>query len=317
MLKIKLVIWDADETLWEGKLIYGNVYLKNETAEVLKQLNKLGIIQVICSKNDKEPLELELKKFNIDKYFNSIYASWEPKNFVIKDILQKYNIEPEETLFIDDETINREEIKQLVGCHVDFDSDLFNIMKYFDTDRLLLMKQERRRQTAQNEFRGTFEEFLENSGMVFEIKKGHTGMLTRITNLANRTNELNAARNRYSEEEIKRILESPEYIVYVVFLKDKYGDYGLIAETIIEKSKDTWSIKDLCVSCRVMGRGVGTKLLKYILEQSNSNNIKRVEGYVKLDDDNFRMHKLYDSAGFKVYIPEGAKDGYRYFEFRN
>lgn len=315
---IKMIVWDCDETLWEGKIIYGQVFLKYETKEVLKQLDKLGILQYVCSKNDFEPLKKQLEAFGIAEYFKGVKASWDPKSKMMKEILKETGIEPERVLFIDDETINRDEVKQLAGCHTDFEIDLYNVLKYFDTERILTMKQQRVREKAEKEFKGTFKEFLENSGMVCDITPANKDMLARITNLANRTNELNAARNRYSEEAVKSILESKNHSVWVAFLKDKYGDYGLIGEIIIEKQKDDiWFIKDVCISCRTMGRGIGKKLIEYVKQQAKLNNVKSLHGVIEVNEENFRMPRLYVKCGFKEYQPAGAKQGYTYYEYKN
>lgn len=302
---MKLIIWDCDETLWEGKVMYGDVKLKKETKEVLKQIDKLGISQAICSKNDFDGVHKWLKKFEIDHYFKTIKANWEPKHLSINTILSGQRCTAEETLFIDDEAINRDEVKQLVGCHVDFESDLYQILKYFDTDRLKLMNQQRDRTDAEKTYRGTFKDFLENSGMVCEIKEGHKAMLTRLTNLTNRTNELNASRNRYSKEEVESMLSSEDYLVYVAFLKDKYGDYGIIGEIIVDiTTKGEWFIKDLCVSCRTMGRGIGKKLLRFVKQKAREHKVTYLYGEVNIKEDNWRMPKLYEQEGFRVVNPE-------------
>jgi len=311
---MKLVVWDLDETLWEGKLMYGNVKLKDETKEVFKQLNKLKIKQCICSKNNLKDAIKKLDEFGLTKYLSDIVANWSPKSENIKNMLIVEDVKPEETLFVDDEKINRAEVKEVIGCHVDYDTDLFNIMKYFDTDRLLLMKQERQRHTAEKEYKGTFKDFIENSGMVFEIRPGHVGMLTRITNLANRTNELNASRNRYSEEQIKEMLENHEfYQTYVINLKDNYGDYGIIGEVIIEKLKSTWYIKDICISCRVMGRGIGTRLLQHVISTAKQRKIYNIIGLVVLSEENFRMPELYEKLGF---INTSEKKNIKWYELK-
>ena len=307
---MKLVVWDADETLWEGKLIYGNVKLKYETKEILKQINKLGIEQCVCSRNNLEDVENKLIEFGLKKYIIGIRADWLPKNIMIKDILEQTDVLPEETLFIDDEKINRAEVSEIVGCHVDYDKDLFNIMKYFDTNRLVLMKQERQRHTAEKDYRGTFKNFIDNSGMVFEIRKGHTGMLTRITNLANRTNELNSTRTRYKEEQIKEMLESPKYLVNIITLKDNYGDYGIIGEIIIRKESNRWFIQDLCISCRVMGRGMGSKLMSNIINLAKRSKVSKIEGIINISKENFRMPKLYEKLGFTKTFEDKEKIWY-------
>ena len=49
--KIKLIIWDLDETFWEGTLSEGGVK-KTDNVKLVKRLSSEGIINTICSKND-------------------------------------------------------------------------------------------------------------------------------------------------------------------------------------------------------------------------------------------------------------------------
>ena len=51
--KIKVVIWDLDDTLWKGTLAEGDdVQLLENRVAIIKELNKRGIVNAICSKND-------------------------------------------------------------------------------------------------------------------------------------------------------------------------------------------------------------------------------------------------------------------------
>ena len=54
MKRIKVVVWDGDNTLWDGTVFYKdkeNVRIKPGTQEALKELDKRGIKSTICSKN--------------------------------------------------------------------------------------------------------------------------------------------------------------------------------------------------------------------------------------------------------------------------
>ena len=299
---MKLVIWDLDETLWEGTIYYNEtVKLKPEAREVLKQIDKLGVMQYVCSHNKLEPVLEKIEEFGLTKYFKGIRAEvGREKPEIIQEILDEENIMPEETIFFDDTPLNRGSVKEIVGCHTDYEEDLYKVMKYFDTNRLKLMNQQRTRVTAEESFKGDFKEFLKTANMVVDIKVAGTDEIPRITNLANRTNELNAVRNRYNEGEIERFISDNNYIIYVVYLRDKFGDYGLIAEAIVERNENEWFIKDVCVSCRTMGRGIGTKLLKRIIDLAKASSIKKVTGYIIKNDSNFRMGPLFEKRGFKA-----------------
>ena len=306
---MKMIIWDLDETLWHGTVFYDDVKLKSETKEILKQIDKLGIIQCVVSKNNPEDVAGKLSGFGIGKYFKTIMINWEPKHENIFHIIEAEKIDPKEVLFIDDDPVNRESVKQFVGCHVDYDTDLYEIMKYFDTERLVSMRQQRTRKTAETTWKGDFKEFLKTVNMEINIVEPDSTMIPRITNLANRTNELNATRNRYTEEKIKQYMEDENYLMLVAFMKDKFGDYGLIGEIIIEKKETEWVIQDMCISCRTMGRGVGSELLKRVIELAKGN-VTKIFGAIKKTKENFRMPKLYEKHGFVKYLSDGDVDCY-------
>jgi len=298
---MKLVIWDLDETLWEGTIYYGEtIKLKNEAEEVLKQISKLdGVKQYVCTHNKMENTMCILKNTNLLKYFDGIKASTGiEKDVMVLEILEETGCSPEETIFIDDTSFNTALVKAVTRCNVDYFTDLFEIFKYLDTDRLKLMNEQRDRFNAEQKWSGTHKDFLMSVKSELEIKNAIPADIKRISDLANRTNELNAARNRYTEKEIETFIKG-NYTVLVGRLKDKFGDYGLIAETIVETVNDKMIILDFTVSCRTMGRGVGSQLMEFLIAHAMLNNMKKIQGIINTTTDNFRMPKLYKKFGFK------------------
>ena len=50
--KTKLIIWDLDDTFWDGTLSEGGVSFNNENLKLVEELTTKGIMNSICSKND-------------------------------------------------------------------------------------------------------------------------------------------------------------------------------------------------------------------------------------------------------------------------
>ena len=50
MEKIKLVIWDLDDTFWNGVLSEDKVTFNERNIEIVKTLTDRGIVNSICSK---------------------------------------------------------------------------------------------------------------------------------------------------------------------------------------------------------------------------------------------------------------------------
>ena len=52
--KIKMIIWDLDETFWKGTLSEEDVMIPEENRSLIRKLTDAGIVNCICSKNDEE-----------------------------------------------------------------------------------------------------------------------------------------------------------------------------------------------------------------------------------------------------------------------
>ena len=60
--KIKLVIWDLDETFWEGTISENagkSINIPERNINIVKELTNRGIINSICSKNDYDTVREE------------------------------------------------------------------------------------------------------------------------------------------------------------------------------------------------------------------------------------------------------------------
>jgi FkbH-like protein len=113
-------------------------------------------------------------------------------------------------------------------------------------------------------------------------------------------------------KQLKESYEKNQDIVMVVELKDKFGDYGLIAETIIEQKDYGWFIRDLTVSCRTMGRGIGSALVVAILHYAKENSIKKVVGKLVETESNWRIKPLYEKRGFRTTSADGKATFYEF-----
>jgi predicted enzyme involved in methoxymalonyl-ACP biosynthesis len=60
---VRLVVWDLDETFWQGTLTEGGIAYNDETHNIVMELARRGIMSTICSKNDFE----SVKKILVEK----------------------------------------------------------------------------------------------------------------------------------------------------------------------------------------------------------------------------------------------------------
>src|ERR1700753_498447 len=108
---VRLVIWDLDETFWEGTLPEGPIAPRPETRTLVTELARRGIISSICSKNDFEQVRTTLQAQGLWDYFIFPSINWEPKGPRVGALIEAIQLRPESVLFIDDNPSNLEEVR--------------------------------------------------------------------------------------------------------------------------------------------------------------------------------------------------------------
>lgn len=314
--KIKCVVWDLDRTLWEGILSEGDeVGLRNGILTIIKELDRRGILQSISSKNEYIPTMKKLKEFGIEEYFLYPQINWGPKSDSIKRIQEALNIGIDSFAFIDDQMFELEEVKfscPEVECILAERTDeLLNMemmMPRFITDesskRRILYMNDKKRRELEEVYDGPQQEFLKTLKMKFTISLATEKDLKRLEELTIRTHQLNSTGNVYSYDELRQFIHSNRYEVIVAQLDDKYGEYGKIGLLLYEKRDGQWIIKLLLMSCRVMSKGVGSILLRYIINDAKRAGVSLIADFTPTDKNKI-MYITYKFAGFNELSNEG------------
>ena len=102
---VKCVIWDLDNTLWNGILVedgIDKIALKPGIVDVIRSFDERGILQSVSSKNNHDDAMQALKHFQIDEYFLYPQISWHPKSEGVGAIARQLNIGMDSILFVDD-----------------------------------------------------------------------------------------------------------------------------------------------------------------------------------------------------------------------
>lgn len=318
MSKKKLVIWDLDNTIWEGILSEDDdVILRQGIKEIIVELDSRGILQSIASKNDYEEAYIKLKKFNIDQYFIYSMINWNAKSENIKSIVSSINISMDSVVFIDDQQFELDEVEYNIPEIVCLNANEINhILERDDmnptyrTDdskiRRQLYQKQIIRNKAEKDFAGTKEEFLKSLQMVMKIKNVEEEDLKRAEELTVRTHQLNSTGYTYSYDELKKFSENDNYDLYIVSLEDKYGYYGKIALFLIKKETSKYILKLLITSCRVMNRGIGTVLLGLIINKALDNNIELYAEFIPTKVNRI-MAITYAMTGFHIDTSDDEK----------
>jgi len=308
--KVKCVVWDLDNTLWEGTLLENDrVTPRQEALHVIRELDGRGILQSVASRNDHDLAMGKLREFGIEEYFLYPQINWGAKSDSIARIARSINIGVDTLAFIDDQPFEREEVGFSLPQVLCIDAarvkevpDLPEMRPLFVTDdsrkRRLMYLSDMRRSRLEESFQGPKEEFLASLQMEFTIAPAREGDLKRAEELTVRTNQLNTTGYTYSYDELNAFRTSPRHRLYMAGLDDKYGTYGKIGLALVECDPEAWNLKLLLMSCRVMARGVGTILIHHIRGEARRNGVKLRSEMIP-NDRNRMMYATYKFAGFK------------------
>ncbi|NJM18319.1 MAG: HAD-IIIC family phosphatase [Richelia sp. RM1_1_1] len=307
---IKCVVWDLDNTLWQGVLLEDDkVSLRENIVNIIQTLDSRGILQSIASKNEHTTATAKLEEFGLKDYFLYPQINWNSKANSLKEISQLLNIGLDAIAFVDDQLFELEEVEfslpEILCLNADevghiLDMPVMNPRFITEDSRIrrLMYISDIERKSAEKEFVGTADEFLATLNMNFTISGAKEEDLQRAEELTVRTNQLNTTGYTYSYDELNHFRQSENHKLLVASLEDKYGSYGKIGLALIEYQPKSWTIKLLLMSCRVMSRGVGTIMMNHIMSLAQSNSVRLLAEFVP-NNRNRMMYISYKFAGFK------------------
>lgn len=316
--EIKCVIWDLDNTIWDGVLIENeNITLKPGIINILEELDQRGILNSIASKNNYDHAMEKLVLFGIEKYFLYPQINWNAKSSSIQTIQKNLNIGMDSFLFIDDQEYEldevKEEIPEIACLNASNYSGMLNIPilnpRFITEDskkRRQMYLDDFKRKTDEDDFIGPSESFLSSLNMRFIISEAKEEDLKRAEELTIRTNQLNATGRTYDYDELNHFRISQDHKLLVCELIDRYGSYGKIGLALIELKETHLHLRLLLMSCRVISRGVGSVLLLRIMNEAKKLNKKLLADFKKTEK-NKMMYVSYKFANFKEI--EISEDG--------
>lgn len=276
--KVKCIVWDLDNTLWDGTLVEDgaeNLELRHYAVDFIKELDRRGVLHSIASKNNFDEAMAVIKRYKLEDYFLVPQISWDPKSLSVQKIASELNIGRDTLLFVDDSPFERAEVESTCPDIRTFDAA--NLRQLMDLPAIEAIEASSdsplRRQTyrdnlvrdgASVEFAGDYREFLRHCEIVLTIKPFREENIDRVFELVQRTNQMNFSGNRYERETLQEILVDSNRSVRVLDCSDRFGDYGTIGFCMIDEKRRT--LVDLVCSCRVQAKRVEHGLLTNVLQ---------------------------------------------------
>lgn len=298
----KVIVLDCDNTLWKGivgedgpdGIIVNDLYKAWQNK--LVGLNMQGYLICLCSKNNQDDIlevfaentSMVLRMENITAY----KLNWKRKSENINELSKILNVGLDSFIFIDDNPVECEEVK--INCKQvltlqwpeseqegwDFINHMWALDDYHkptqeDMVRTAFYKVNSEREKLKSES-SDFMEFLESLNVEIEITKLKNNSINRAYQLNNRTNQFNMNPVHKTEKEINNLLESEQYRIFKIEVKDRFGTYGFAGLVIAILQTELLYIESFMLSCRVLGRGVEYKILQYLGKFAVDNQLASV-----------------------------------------
>lgn len=327
----KCLVLDLDNTLWGGVVAeegLEGIRLGEGSAEgeayrafqrYLLGLKERGVLLAACSKNDeanaRRPfLEHPETILKLDD-FCCFVANWESKADNCLRIARELNLLPEALVFLDDEPAEREIVRryapQVKVLEAPADPSLFPraVERSFFFEAVSLTGEDLQRASsyhAESERRKletsvtNVEEFLRSLEMKAVATPYRAADVARIAQLFSRSNQFNLCTRRFTEQEVQTILEDLSVVSLQVRLRDRLGDYGLIALAHLRPAgKGVLRLENWVMSCRVLKRGVEELTADLLLTAAAQKGAQRVEFDYLPSPKNGLVADLYARLGFE------------------
>lgn len=276
---VKLVIWDLDETFWQGTLSEGGITVVQAHVEMVRILVDRGIMCSICSKNNMDEARIELEKIGIWEAFVFPHIDWTAKGQAIVNMLSAMGLRAENAVFLDDNHLNLEEVKFLNPGIMAIDAlaypltellDLPQFKGKDDTDhtRLEQYKVMQSKQVLQAETGLSNLDFLRQSGIRVRIITDIENHMDRVLEVINRTNQLNFTKVRANTPDermaLDKLLAVSGMHAGLVHVQDRYGDYGIVGFFCVRTKFSGTTVHHLAFSCRTLNMGVEQWVWEYL-----------------------------------------------------
>ena len=319
--KIKCIIWDLDDTIWDGTLAEGeHIFVRSWLINIIKQFSEKGVINSLCSKNEFEPAKAKLIELGVWDYFVFSVIDFVPKGLNVKSIINNLQLRAANCLFIDDNETNLNEVEfycEGINTANPYDAEfrayIENLLAMtqgqsrLEQYKILETKHQQSKSFADNQ------SFLKDSDIKICLIRNPEALTfkDRIIDLANRTNQLNFTDSRFestAEFEAEFELDDSIHIHYgVVFAYDKYGDYGLVGfYAFDERGDEKRELSHFFFSCRIMNMGIEAAVANYLAKNFRVN-IKPESIYTDFEDFSFITLVCGSDARVRDYI--GGKMG--------
>ncbi|MGH8727034.1 MAG: HAD-IIIC family phosphatase [Burkholderiales bacterium] len=289
--RYKVIAVDGDQTLWDGICGEdGALGIRIDTARKAIQVfmvaqHKMGMLICLCSRNNEDDVAAVFDRRRDEMplaraHFAGWRVNWKPKSDNIKSLAKELNLGLDSMVFIDDDPVVCAEVRahcpEVLTLQLpqppDANPRFLNHLWLFDRtadgggERTAYYQHAKQREELRLAS-STFEDFLAGLRLDINISPFAPQDLSRIAELTQRTNQFNFTTIRRNEAELQTLCRPGQAECFVVRVKDRFGDYGLVGVIILDaRPENAFRIDTFLLSCRALGRGVEYKMLAALAE---------------------------------------------------
>lgn len=324
----KVLVTDLDNTFWggivgedgiEGVLLgpqgKGAPYKKYQ--QFLCQLRETGTLLAIASKNNLDDARAVFGERADDlsvgwDKFSAVRIDWNDKAENLIQISDELGLGLDAFVFVDDSPVECERVRQALpmvtviqaGDGVDglperiAASRAFDILSVSDDDRERAgrYQTDRQRSEAKNTA-GNVNDFLASLDLTLTVDVLDDENRERAHQLMNKTNQFHLTLERPTPVDLFQRAEGNNEI-YCVKLRDKFGDYGIIAVLELEPQDKAIDIRNLVISCRALGRHVEDALVAFAGIRARQKGLSSVKTQFVAGPRNQQVPEALGRIGF-------------------
>lgn len=341
----KVLVLDLDNTLWGG--VVGETgpldVALGESADgesfrtfqkFAKGLSKRGVLLAVASKNNpqdaREPFERHPDMVLALDDFAAFEASWDSKAVALRRIAETLSLGLDSFVFFDDNPAEREHIRQALPEVevVDVPEEPAEYVRALQAglwfESVGLTNEDRgrteqyiveRKRTELQAGHANIDDYLASLAMSALVRDIDAPDLQRVVQLIGKTNQFNLTTRRHSEEQVNAMVAQPGSICLTLRLKDRFGDYGLVAVVLAvpvpNAGEPTLMIDTWLMSCRVIGRSVEQFVLRELATRAVERGYRQLLGEYIPTKKNALVARMYDDLGFARTSSVDGTSAYR------
>lgn len=298
----KVIVTDCDQTLWKG--IVGEVGPEgieiDEPHQFLQEFlvaqHEAGMLLCLCSKNNEADVaeafahhpEMPLRR----EHILAQRINWHSKAENLDSLAKELQLGLDSFVFLDDSAIECAEVRarcpQVMTLELPMDARRIPEMlrrvwafDHFKTSQEDRQRTQLYRQNMQREHMRatapTLSEFVASLELDVRVRALTDVELERASQLTQRTNQFNCSVVRRTEGELRQLIATGELEGWVVDVKDRFGDYGLVGLLLCARTPPALRVDTFLLSCRALGRGVEVQMLAWVGALARSHSLDSIQ----------------------------------------